>query len=189
MRHALGIDSRSRSMCNGCATKMIGGRSRLRSRTPWRVRPCDNIHTTAVRMSRTTPAMAAHSTHRRLTCLRLTRGTPLLQTGDATLGTSAALAALDCNPIGCRSPGADTTRACVGFRAMRDEVRSGVARRDAATVRRIRLRQRFTDRAKHRERHHDAPHGNPHCCARSRIRACAGFRLSVAPLRHHHHKF
>ena len=78
-----------------------------------------------------------------------------------------------------------TARPC----AMRYEVRGGVARRDPASVRRIRLRYRFADRAEHHEGDHYAPHGNPHRCARSRVRACAVFRWSVAPLRHHHFKF
>jgi hypothetical protein len=166
-----------------------------------RVRPCDNVHTLAARTSLATPTAAARPMHRGRSLLRTACGTPLpgarparggrLSHGLKPRGTAQwAPAALGWNPVRFRPCGnAGTSSAPVGFCVMRYEVRSGVAGRDPASVRRIRLRQRLTDRAEHRESDHYAPHGNPYRCARSFRRACAVFRWSVAPLRHYHHKF
>ena len=165
-----------------------------------RVRPCNNVHTVAASMSfatRTTAARSMHGWRRRLlvACeMSLARSPParggrrfhwLKFRGSAARPPTA----LNGNPVRRRSSGTGTGRTCAAFCMMRYEVRSGVAGRDASSMRRIGLRQCLTDRAEHRERYHYAPHGNPHRCARSLRRACAVFRWDVAPLRHHHFKF
>jgi hypothetical protein len=165
-----------------------------------RVCPCDNVHTLVARTSLATPTTAARPMHRRRSLLRGARGTPFPSarpTRGGRLshwlkfrGSAARLpTALNGNPGRCRSSRTDTGRTCASLCAMRYEVRGGVAGSDPASVRRIRLRQRLTDRAEHRESDHHAPHGNPYRCARSLRRACAVIRWSMAPLRHHHHKF
>jgi len=148
----------------------------------------------------TAPTTPAHTMHGGRSRLRVPCGTPLprvrLTRGGRLshrlqpCGTpNRPPTALNTNLVRGRPSAANTisTRAC--FCAMGYEVRGGVAGRDPPSMRRICLRQRLTDRAKHRERDQYAPHGNPHRRARSLIRACAVFRWSVAPLRHHHFKF
>jgi len=187
MGHAAGISSAGRRVCTGCANKVIGRQGRLGRRIgSVRVRPCDNVHTVA-------PTTAAHPMHRARSRLSVPSGMPLPAARPAR-GSSLShglkfrgTAALAWNNVRRRTSTTNTSRTCAS--AMRYKVRGSVAGRDPSSVRRIRLRQHLTHQAEHRESHHYAPHGNPHRCARSLVRACALFRLSVAPLRHHHHKF
>jgi len=165
MSHAVGINSRGR-------------RVHLYSR--------DDIETLTATRPLSAPMMAAHSTHRR----RIPRRTPVRSAHPMrrrSLNSTRPPAVLNRNPTSGRPDTANTAR--VGLGAVRYKMCGSVAWRDPPGVRRIRLRQRRTHHAEHRERQHDAPHRNPYRCARSRVPACAGFRLSVAPLRHHHHKF
>jgi hypothetical protein len=172
-RDAAGINSCSRSV-------------RLHSR--------DDIQSLPTRRSLSAPMMPAHATHRRR---RIPRRTLLRSTHPVrrrSLNPSRPPSAVSRNSMRTRSPAMHihstrVPRMRSRLRPMRNEMCRSVPRRHPPAVRRIRLRQHFTHRAKHRERHHDAPHRDPHRCARSRLRACAGFRLSVAPLLHHHHKF
>jgi hypothetical protein len=200
MRHAVGR-SRRRHVCARCANKIIDGQNCPGRRiSSVRVRLSDNVHTVAVMASLAAPTTSAHSMHGGRSWLRVPCGTPLprvrltrrgrlshrLQPGGPPNGPPATL---NGNLARDRSSTTNTARTRACLRAMRYEVRGGVARRDPPSVRRIGLRQRLADRAEHCERQHYAPHRDPHRCARNLLRACALFRLSVAPLRHHHHKF
>ena len=161
-----------------------------------RLRLSDNVHTFAAMASFTVPTMSAHSMHgvrswlhdpRRtsLPRVRLTRRGRLQPCGTPNRPATA----LNRNSMRTRSPTMQTDRPRVRRCPMRNKVRGVVTRRDPPSVRRIGLRQRFADRAEHRESQHNAPHRNPYRGARNLLRACALFRLSVTPLRHHHHKF
>ena len=200
MRQAIGR-SRRCTVRARCADKIIDGKNRASRRiSRVRLRLSDNVHTFAAMASFTVPTMSAHSMHGVRSWLHVPRRTPLprvrltrrgrlshwLQPGRTPNGAPTAF---NGNLVRDRSSTANTPRTRMCLRAMGYEVRGVVARRDPPSVRRIGLRQRFADRAEHCESQHNAPHRNPYRGTRNLLRACALFRLSVAPLHHHHHKF
>jgi hypothetical protein len=80
-------------------------------------------------------------------------------------------------------------RAPTSSRATRYVVRGRVAGSDVARVRGIRLRCCRSACTEHRRAQSNAQHHCKHRSAKKLLRACAVFRLSMGPLRHHHHKF
>ena len=183
MRDTTGINSRY---------QRIGG---------WRVRPCDDLQSVAAMASFATPMTAIHPMHGRRSLLRAACGA-LFPGARPTRGRGfshwlkprgtahGAPAARGWKPVRCcPCDSARTSSAAAGSCVMCYEVRGGIAGGNAASVRRICLRHRLTEHAEYCESQHNAPNGYTYRCTRNRIHSCAGLRLSVAPLRHHHHKF
>jgi hypothetical protein len=81
-------------------------------------------------------------------------------------------------------------RCCFGgFGVMCDKVRRRIALRDTAGMRSICLCVRLRACTHPRKSHSEPQQRDSHRGAHNVLCAYAGFRLSVAPLRHHHHKF
>jgi hypothetical protein len=90
--------------------------------------------------------------------------------------------------------GPDSMNACVIFGPMRYIVSSGVAscyptRAGVPHMRCVRLGSCQSSCTQYGNTHHDAQHHSKRRVARKPLRTHAVFRLSMAPLRHYHHKF
>jgi len=193
LRHAAGIHAaRTRRTCKiahgqggitGCICGLRLSASRL----------CDNLRLVAAMPMRAPLLTAVCATHGGQSCRSRVRRTPLpsvhslLSNG---LSHQLSLCRSPCTATACAGDprgrnSSSMRRSCVSTRVMRHRVRADGSRRGAASVRRIRFRRRLADR----ERQQQAQQGDPSCNARKLPCACADFRLSGAPLRHHHHKF
>jgi hypothetical protein len=157
----------------------------------------DNVDLVAATTSRATSAVRAYPTHCRRTMFLAACLSPFPSACPAVgsilwhrlrprRATAHPTTAYRCNLIG-RSPSG--MGACASSCVMRYVVRGCVARSRMARVRSVRLRQRHSAQAEHRDTEHNAQHCYERCSARDVPRACAAVPLSVAPLRHHHHKF
>ena len=197
MSHTAGIHSACSSrLPSSRARKIIDGQSlvvhrrfasRTRSLHPGRIlrRLCHHIDPVA-RVPPTSPASRIHSTRCGRSFFPTPRRTQPPHARPPPQGHSLPHRLQPRRPL--------TRRTTATSSPMRDVVCRGIARRDPmprrmAQMRRIRLRPRRSACTHQSKPHHNAQHHSLRRSAKELLRACADFRLSMAPLRHHHHKF
>jgi hypothetical protein len=160
----------------------------------WRL--CHNIDPLTVAAA-APPASHTHPTQCRLPAARRSPLPRAVPAGGHSLShrlkprrpTAHSTIAFHCILVRRNPSGMSACHAPASSRVMRYVVRGRVAGSDVARVRGIRLRCCCSACTEHRRTQSNAQHHYKRRSAKKPLRACAVFRLSMGPLRHHHHKF